>query len=269
MNAINRVLFSLRDKILEWDSVTRALKKPVSAYRSGIYYVGPDKKRLSIENGPTAVFHSETREEIRHFYPIYGELDNLSSLLEDLQPNDVFYDIGSHVGIYSCIAAQIISPCQVFAFEPHPLNVSRLNENADLNGMSIQIFERALSDTNEKKQFSIDTNQAGAVGHSDASVRGEQIEVDFVRGAEFIEEKGIPHPTVIKLDIEGAELAALRGLDDVLDDCRLIYCEVSDHLTRYGDSKAELLQFLRERDYQIEPLGSGTVQHEDIRAIRS
>jgi len=49
-----------------------------------------------------------------------------------------------------------------------------------------------------------------------------------VSGDEFVLSGAFPIPTVLKLDIEGAEKVALEGLSETLrrDECRLVYVEV-------------------------------------------
>lgn len=266
---MNRVLHQLREAVLESPVATRIFKVPVTAYRKGIYYYGPEKAKVSVAENLSAEFYTETTEEIRHFYPVYGELDNLSSLVDDLQSDDVFYDIGAHVGIYSCVVGKVIGGSQVFAFEPHPKNASRIRENAELNDVSgIHVYQLGLSDSAETAELGIDADEPGAVGHSDSVIRKQRVDVEYVRGDRFVANQQLPYPTVIKVDIEGAELTALRGLEGVLDECRLIYCEMSDRLEHYGDSKEKLLNWLNERGFEVESLGKGGVDHDDIRAVR-
>jgi len=263
------ILHRLRYKFLQSVVTTRVLKIPVSIYRRFIYHYGPDRASISVPDGPSAKLYSETAEEIRHFYPVYGELDNLSMLIGDLQDEDIFYDIGAHVGIYSCFVAKVIGGGQVFSFEPHPKNASRIHENAELNDIAgISVYQRGLSDSTKTAEISIDADEPGAVGHTDPSIRDQQATVDFVRGKEFVVENDLPNPTIIKIDIEGAELTALRGLEGVLDDCRVIYCEMSDQIERYGDSRSDLMDWLDDHGFRIQPLGEGGVEHENIRAVR-
>lgn len=265
---VDGFLIFLRDRLLQSELASRAIQAPVSIYRRCIYYVGPKKRKFTLGNGETVAFHSETPQEIRHFYPVYGELSNLNRFIDDLHPDDVVYDIGAHVGIYSCVAAQMIDDSQIYAFEPHPANVDRLKENGALNDANIRTFRYALSNISETKKFAIDADESGAVGHSDPSLGGKHIVVEFVRGADLVREQNLPRPTVLKIDVEGAELEVLKGLDGVLDDCRVIYCEVSDQLEHYGSSREQLLQFLKDRGFEIEFLGDGTVEHIDVRAVR-
>ncbi|WP_137284586.1 FkbM family methyltransferase [Halorussus salinisoli] len=268
MTDFHRCLLGARNLILQYKTITQAIEVPISVYRRGLYYFGPDKKEIRAGDGISAQFYTETSEEIRHFYPIYGELDNLNQFVSDLEPDDIVYDIGAHVGIYSCIAAAALNDSQIFAFEPHPENVDRLNENAALNGYNLQVYQCALSSNGGKRKFGIDNNKAGAVGHSDASVRNDEIKVQFIRGSDLVENQGLPLPNVIKIDIEGAELDALYSLDGVLKECRLVYCEISDQLERYGNCKDELVNFFLDRGFEVESLGIGGSSHENIRAVR-
>lgn len=72
--------------------------------------------------------------------------DVLSSLLSDLHADDVFYDVGANVGIYSCLVGNIIGSNRVVAFEPHPGNAELLLNDVNLNELEPTIFNKALSD---------------------------------------------------------------------------------------------------------------------------
>lgn len=265
---INSLLDSARDRITASEMLLRATLPIVNAYRKGLTAYGPSTTTVTI-NGFSCEFYTETFEEIRHFYPIYGERDELADLLSELQPTDTFYDIGAHVGIYTCFASQIIDEGQVVAFEPVQPNVDRLGENLRMNNASADIHSVALSDESNWIEIDIDSNLPGTIGHLTKDAAEKSDSVNMVIGDDYIQENNIPIPDVIKIDIEGAECKALRGLEDSLDDCRLIYCEVSNALQKYGDTEEELVGFLREKGFEIEYFSERGVTHGDLKATRN
>ena len=70
------------------------------------------------------------------------------------------------------------------------------------------------------------------------------------------ENLGRPEVALVKLDVEGAELAALRGAVHLLDDRRpkLVLELEEQHLQRHGHSRSGVLALLEERAYEVHEL---------------
>ena len=145
-------------------------------------------------------------------------------LLEKIDEGDVFYDIGSNIGIYSCIVGKA-SNAKIFAFEPHPKNVKEIKLNKDLNGININIHSVALSDNSGTAELQVlKTNEAGGQEHTLSEVEYHQsshsemkaIRVDKVAGDELIHNEELPLPNVLKIDVEGAGPNVIRGLSESL-----------------------------------------------------
>ncbi|MFC6793797.1 FkbM family methyltransferase [Halobaculum halobium] len=114
--------------------------------------------------------------------------------MSNLHPDDVFYDIGGNLGLYSCLVADVVDQ-PVIAFEPHPGNAGRLEENADLNGADISVFRRALADSTGETELTITLENVGSAGHtlvSDWDHGVDSIAISKVRGDEFIVKKDLP-----------------------------------------------------------------------------
>lgn len=269
MKTVDRALLTARSTVLKSKIATVIASRLVSLYRWVLYRFGDDTAILEFDDGQAAVFQSETIEEIRHFYPVPGEKVNIEDFLSELNEDDVVYDIGGHIGMYSIPAAQRVDNGQVFSFEPLPANANRLRENAERNDVDVEVFEIALSEETRVSELSVDLDEPGAIAHSNPSLLESSIEMEFVRGEEFVSQENLPHPTVLKIDVEGAELPALRGMNSILNDCRLIYAELSEHSTeRYGTTPEDFVDFLEERGFKVESLGDGGISHDDIKAIR-
>jgi len=56
------------------------------------------------------------------------ESELLSDLIDTLEPDDVFWDVGANIGVFSCFAAQKLIDGSVIAFEPFPPNVQQLEK---------------------------------------------------------------------------------------------------------------------------------------------
>lgn len=180
---------------------------------------------------------------IKHERPV------LSDLLGALEPDDVFWDVGANVGVYTCFVASRLSEGRAVAFEPHSGNAERLQENLGLNDLEADVRRVALSDSDGDVELTLGEEGAGTNHRlSNMSTDTETIPVEAVRGDHLVRNKQVSRPTVVKIDVEGAELRVIRGMEEALSnpDCRLVYCEVHKNLQDYSGSHEELSRVLME-----------------------
>lgn len=126
-------------------------------------------------------------------------------------------DVGAHVGYYALMAATALrGKGSVWAFEPHPANYHLLSNNIIRNALdNVLAAQAAVSDHGGTAQLyvAVDGNTGG---HSLAAKPGQtqSIEVAVVRVDDIV-----PSGTrisVIKMDTEGGEIEAFRGMKRVL-----------------------------------------------------
>jgi FkbM family methyltransferase len=137
-------------------------------------------------------------------------------------PGMVVYDIGANIGYISLIfAKQVGAQGSVFAFEPLPDNFQRLTENIALNKLNshISTFQAAIVDVPGTTSFFV--HKSGAMGKAKGSLGREeqylsQINVKAVALDDFIFSQDHPHPDLIKMDIEGGEVLAIKGMHKTL-----------------------------------------------------
>ena len=125
----------------------------------------------------------------------------------EVQPGSVFWDVGANVGFYSLLAAKFVGSGKVFAFEPVPRNLSYLQEHLALNRVTnVEVLAMAVSDRNGTSSFEIE--ETGFMGHLADEGR---ITVPTATLDTLVEEGKVLPPDLVKMDIEGAEVMALRG----------------------------------------------------------
>jgi FkbM family methyltransferase len=178
-----------------------------------------------------------------------------------LHSGDVFYDIGANIGFYTTIAGRLVGPQgSVFAFEPDPTCAQQVKLNADLNDFSnVTVVDVAVSDSpgtmtlQRGEEFGQgSTHNRLAVG-SDAS--GLQVKVIAVD--EWRSQSNAPAPTLVMIDVEGAEIHVLRGmLATIREHKPLILCEVH-WLGEVFDEFVDV--YLRPLGYQVSALGGEEV----------
>ncbi|UCH51026.1 MAG: FkbM family methyltransferase [Chloroflexota bacterium] len=126
-------------------------------------------------------------------------------------------DIGANVGYYTLLAAKLVgAKGKVFAFEPEPENYALLVRNIKMNGYKNAIPERkAVSNKTGKANLFLN-KETGAHGLlSDREGIIGTMTVETVSLDEYF--KGKEHPIdIIKIDVEGAELAVLRGMQNII-----------------------------------------------------
>jgi len=175
--------------------------------------------------GVSADFSIGSYSEYNRISSLVGEKEVIEMLLEDLEDDDVVYDIGANVGIYSCFAVAACPNIEVIAFEPHSGNISKLSKNLFNNGESWRCFQIALGEKDEIVTFNLASDTPGESRHSVSTSEGK-IKTMQVKASSLIKQEELPSPNIIKIDVEGAELSVLEGLDGFLHSARVVYCEV-------------------------------------------
>lgn len=230
--------------------INRILSKP---FWRLVYLLSGDHKVCRI-NGESVKFLTDTHPEFMRFRDLKGEREVLSDVMESFDQGDIFYDVGANVGIYTCFAASMINSGEVVAFEPEPNNIEHLQLNLELNGLKADIQQTALADSNGSVELSLAGAEAGEGEHAlSTNSSPDTLEVPMAKGDSIIDRNDLPSPTVVKIDVEGAELAVLRGLQNTLaESVRLIYVEVHpSKLPEFGDSASDVREFLGSAGYEV------------------
>ncbi|MFA1610785.1 FkbM family methyltransferase [Halobellus rubicundus] len=210
-------------------------------------------------NDISASFYTKTRSEFTRFRDptLNGEIKVLEEILESLNTDDVFYDIGANVGLHACFASKIINSGSVVAIEPHSKSAQRLNENIGLNNESVIIREVGFSSENTSAKLVIPTDQAGSVGDvrpESGNHREKHPEIQLVRGDDKIIDDNLPVPDVLKIDVDGGEYDVLAGLRRTIESggCQTIFCEIHPGaLKDYNTTESDVLSLLQDWKYSI------------------
>lgn len=133
---------------------------------------------------------------------------------------DVFYDIGANIGFFSLIAARRAgSAGRVYAFEPVPDNAAAISRSARLNGFdAVDVLNVAVGSSNGRTELMLARHIGGATLASvgpPPDLRGT-IEVALVSIDRLIAQRRLRPPTLVKVDVEGAELDVLKGMTETL-----------------------------------------------------
>jgi FkbM family methyltransferase len=200
-------------------------------------------------------FDTQIKKHI--FFQGYFEWAETHFVRNSLQAGHTFVDVGANIGWHTLIAASRVSPNgRVFAFEPVSSTFSELQSNIDLNRLTnVELYQIGLSDSSGSVDiFANKENDSGGnsmFGTADYT-RLETIQTR--RGDEVLMSRGVEQIDLLKVDVEGAEMYVLRGLERYFAEGRIkaMMLEVNGSLLRAaGSSPRELLDFVHGKGFAV------------------
>lgn len=176
-----------------------------------------------------------------------------------LKPGMTFIDAGANVGLYSIFAARRVgSQGNVLAIEPSGREFESFQKNAELNALAnVRLVRKALSDRAAEVELSVAPlsksghNTLGAFAYDTPLDHRERVQAE--RLDDLVRSEGLARVDVIKMDVEGGEMAALRGAVETLQKFRpVVLVELSDRALKHqGASSGEVLALLQQHGYRI------------------
>ena len=263
-NRVSQAIDVIRRRLYAGPMETIVTKLGLRSYLSDAYWTIilalSNETHIRSISGVNAKFTVSTPHEYNRFHDptLKGEVEIIEDLLSSLRPDDVFFDVGANVGLYTCFAGRKTVDGTVIAFEPHPLNVDRIWENAELNEVPVEVLEVALANENGTALLEVHDDITGVVGNvTDEEREGNhvQIPIELKQGDVLLEEDDIPIPNVVKIDVDGGEVGVIRGLIETLSqpECRRIYCEIHPGpLEVYGATPEEVHDLLSKAGFELE-----------------
>ncbi len=130
---------------------------------------------------------------------------------------EVVWDVGANIGSISFLAALDPRVREVHSFEPSPQVFLELEKNCHLNP-DLKVFPHpvALDERPQIRQLFLGLRKNGGVGGFHPTWNSQSVPVRCVTGEEWVAQGLAPAPTLLKIDVEGAEEAVLRGLEPML-----------------------------------------------------
>ena len=175
-----------------------------------------------------------------------------------IRPGMVVVDVGAHVGYYTLLFAQLVGEDgHVFAFEPIPAVNRCLEQSIRLNGFTnVTMFSTALFDVDGNSPI----GRKGKLLQPDAASTKDPI-IETKVFDHRREEWGIGPVDLVKIDVEGAEMNVLLGMEKCLSDSKPgLLIEVHPQgIWDFGYSPSILLEFLSERGYRAQAVDGDTI----------
>jgi FkbM family methyltransferase len=164
-----------------------------------------------------------------------GHIDSLE-LLRLLDPTRirVIYDVGAFTGTWARVARSVFPASAIHAFEPLQRHCAELNDQrADIGNLEVHCV--AAGNKNATATMIVtelsDSSSLLRVAQGGKAIFGirektEEI-VEVVTLDSFVERNGLPLPDLMKIDVQGYELAVLEGAASCLASASAILVEVS------------------------------------------
>jgi len=146
----------------------------------------------------------------------------------------VIYDIGANVGTWSLLAKALIPNARIEAFEPLPKHQAEFLRNFT-GSTDVTLHPIAVGSNNATETFHVtDFSDASSLLQPNEASRlhfgvceAEQFPLPVFRLDDYRPQKELAWPDLIKLDIQGFELEALRGAPQCLASAKAVIAEVS------------------------------------------
>ena len=172
-----------------------------------------------------------------------------------IHPGDWVIDVGANVGLITAHLCHRTGPRgRVWAIEPVPQNVARLQQLKELNGLDyLTVFQGALSAAGGPAELRLPAGgQSAYASFTKSSDMSGSIEVMTWRLDDLVYEARYDRRVAfLKIDVEGYEPQVIEGAERTLREMKpLVLCEFNDILLRdAGSSSDQLLQKLAQLGY--------------------
>lgn len=217
---------------------------------------GRYKSELHLECDAVKVDIDTTSKAAKKFYyPRYinrslHEPPLTQEIIQNLDPDSVFYDIGAAVGYYTVFASEVCSQGSVHSFEIDPRYIKSIKDSVALNDnfSHTRISQNAVSNESGNTVKFIGMDGAG-IGRTNRA--GKTYKTSTITLEDYVSE--YPSPEVLKIDVEGFEYHVLDGARSLLDssEIRKIFLEVHpEGIQEYGHSVEETVSILTESGFE-------------------
>lgn len=205
----------------------------LNGFMDALVWLGPGERIVEVQGSKMHVNVHDKDRSMRRTFRAYAlrrvhEEATTELFKKVVKEGDVIVDLGANLGYFTLFAAKLAGKKgKVYSFEPEPRNYDYLVKNIELNGYdNIVAAQKAVSDKLGKVKLYIcpydsghhTINQYGGIEAYKPDFVYDNAVLDFVEVEtivldDFFKGQAID---VIKMDVEGAEMLALSGMDGII-----------------------------------------------------
>lgn len=185
-------------------------------------------------------------------------LKDILKILRQTRNSLVVLDVGANIGVHSVVLSQELGPAgKLYAFEAQPIVFNMLAGNIALNSIeNVRCFNKAVADFvghidipqfDYGKPLSFGSVEFGgrqteSIGQEPMQNPDKREQVECVS----LDSLRLQHVDLIKVDVEGMELAVMRGADQLIASCHPIL-----QVEYLKCDQEQLKQWLKNRGYRV------------------
>lgn len=217
---------------------------------------GLTRLKLFLENKALEKYNPESKldfsvQDSRDYKHLVAENQFFNLFRETVRNADVVADLGGFHGFYSLLAASE-GVENVYCFEVSERNREKISDNLKENSYdTIEVVDKAVWSSETEINYQEEQDAGNKVNAGNAVI--ETVSLDS-----FFEDR--KDPDLLKIDIEGAELHALKGAEDLIERSNpliLLEIHIGEELQHFNHQASEVLDFLDSKGYETRFLDSG------------
>ena len=144
------------------------------------------------------------------------------AMIRHLDRGAVLYDIGANLGFFALLGAHLsgLHEGRVYAFEAAPDNAEAIRRNAVLNGIpNVTVIAKAVAAESGHGRLQVVDDQSWSklIEYGEHPFTERVIDVELVAIDDLVASGELPAPAVVKIDVEGAEIAVLEGMRETIE----------------------------------------------------
>lgn len=258
MQALHETSIAERFRALRASLINHVGRVPVlGGWLRGLARRFPEGSVVTIQSGFAAGMKWKRHRRYVNGYWIGNyEYDIQRAIAGMLGPGDVFYDVGANAGFFSLLAAKRVGAAgRVFCFEPLAENIESVREQIAINDLrQVELVPMAVGGSEGTAEFSF-APSANSVAHLGAArVEGERSTTVTVTTLDVFTATR-PAPSLVKIDVEGAETDVLKGAEATVARGTKFLIELHGH-----DKGEQVVAALRAAGYTFQRLDGSAAE---------
>ncbi|OEV04004.1 FkbM family methyltransferase [Streptomyces nanshensis] len=242
-------------------------------------YLRERPRRRAVHTRFGATLEIDTQDLIQRYIYTFGVWEPHLTywLRRRLKPGDAFVDVGANLGYFSLLAADLVGDGgQVVAIEASPAFHALMLQQVRRNPYrSIRAVNAAVSDRTELLTFVLASTKnmgANSIVPYDGPAES-RFEMEARPLSELLDKTELSNARVIKVDVEGAEGAVMRGLYPVMGQLRKdaeIAVEVTpSRMAKLGDAAPDLIDTMHQHGFHTYRLANDYAPESYPKAVRN